>query len=1018
MKHDHTDLPRLPAALVCALCLLSAADLAAEEGNSAFEIKLTNRAPGLLHRDEALTLEVTCTSTEAVAEATVQYVSRRLLRGDTIYEGPIGGPYKTRSPNYETRTALDRRQAVALQPMNGNVYRGELRIPLESHPYGLCYMKVSVLDAEGDALAAKDFEYAVVVDLPLVQPGNIIGFDNWGGAGNYGQLPGPTERDRYLTDYGFGWVNFKIWWNYVRADSGEFQHLESLDAWVDATLAQKARIIMNPVFQGVPDDPDDPEYILREYRKLVETFMKRYGERVVVWDVFNEADCQRWIQQDDRDVKMIRIVRELRDRHCPKTKVIISGQGTTTLNWAKSLLQRGAGEDLDGIAWHPYRNMPPDVPEADNYVGSRSGTCTLLSSVADLHEILESGGVPGDIYINEWNYALNLQPQYDDNDQANFMVRATILAWTTGYVKTLCCHAFGNGRLGPPAYPNMAAHMIDTRYVRRCNAGSADVFALVFEKSDGRVIVPAWTSTTAKTISVRGLAGRPEVRDLFGNLRDVSYDADRKTVDLLAVSQEPVYITAPMGSVPRAELSDVLHVAAPEKAETGGSVSVAVDLRRLPAGATTLVLQAAAAWNVGPASYDVDRPGRHVFEVGLPAGAETSEHPLVPGGDRDEYPLLVDLRDGAGKTLAVASTIVKAVLPAAVYRARNNIVLASDFKGEGLKGWQVQKSVQGTAEIVTEDGAPALALSKTGFDFPLVVERAVEPLEYAALEFEFMSRHEDQEFRATTGGMRLFFDVEGRLHVGATMIGAYALNEWQRMRVFLSAPDGWCRIWQNGRFLGQFAIPTAEPVVSGIRFYSRQSRAGEGTVALLREVRLVRIDPVDHAPGQPLSWTMCGPFPNHVDGATGKRPFEIGTDFLAPIGGEVNANPYPGVEVAGGAHGTCRFLPFYEVEGFPVNLITVKGLLPPDAQSSVLCYAACYLVSPDEREVPIGIGSDDSYALWINHAFVSSVNAWPLGRGSGGPDEKRTVNLQKGLNTILMKIDQGDGAYNFSLALE
>ena len=977
-----------------------------------WDVKIANEAPGQLHRDEALTFEVTCTSPEPVAEVTLRVVSERLIRGDTIYEGPVGGPYKIRQPNYETRPALNIEERLTLTavPQAENTYRAEFRVPLTLHEYGLCYVTTSLLNESGKELVKKELGYSVLVKLPKDQPGNIAGFDNWGAPGNYGHMPDRNYANRFLTDHGLRWVNLKVWWNYLRTGPGEYQenYLKCIDAWVDAAVRQQAKIIMNPVFlpEGV-DNPNDPNAALREYAHFTESLMKRYGDRLTAWDVFNEADCQSWIQKGNRDVDMIRVSRELRDRHCPHVKIVISGQSTTTHNWARHLMEFGAGRDLDGLAWHPYRNLGPEGLEADNDIGNKEGTATFLRAAEDLHNILKKGGVSGELHLNEWNYALNLQPQLDDNDNANFMTRATILSYTTDYIANLCVHAFGNGRLHPPAFPNLAWHLMDTEYIGQCAVGDPDAYAFAFRKSDGRVIVPAWTSTTAKTVRLTGLVGEPEVRDLYGNRINVSYDAADKALDLLKVAQEPVYVTAPKGSVPKLKISDVVKIDVPAIVRTGTTVSVTVAVGSLSGPRAALAVQVPEKWRVSPATVDLSGSRTHTFKVTVPADAE-------PKG----YPILADLRDSAGTSVALVGEMTAVRLATSTYRKQYGIVFASDFARSGPTAWQVQKSAQGEVKVVTRDGRPALLFAKAGFDFPLVIEHAIEPTTYGAFEFECQIVNDGQEFRATAGSVRLLFDPKGVIRLGNTKIGSYTVGRWQKMRLFFSVPDGWCRVWQGRELLGQFPTPVGEDV-SSLRFLSKQSRAGRGTDALLRAVRLTRIVPQQYESCQTLRWSICGPFPNRIDPETGKRPFEIDKDWLAPIGGKAGAIPYPGLEVPDGQGNTRRFLPFVGVnkaDNHLCDFMTIEELLPPDGRGNVTCYAVAYIVSDRDRDLGVGIGSDDSYALWINNELHSRVNAWPLGRGTRGASVPGApAKLRKGLNVVLIEVDQGDGAFRFAV---
>ena len=234
------------ASLVVIFCTGRAAVAA---GQASRKIKPLNEALSQLHRGDELRLEVTCTAAEPVEQVTLQVISERVIRGDTVYVGPIGAYTRVDAQNTETRPALDVKEVLALRPVPevANTYRAELGIPLASHEYGLCYMTMSLLDTDGQELVKKEQAYSVIVELPLDQPGSIAGIDNWGLIGSYGTPPGLRSKTDFLTKEGLGWVNFKVDWPRIRGESGGYRHLEAIDEWVDAAVRHKARIIMTPL---------------------------------------------------------------------------------------------------------------------------------------------------------------------------------------------------------------------------------------------------------------------------------------------------------------------------------------------------------------------------------------------------------------------------------------------------------------------------------------------------------------------------------------------------------------------------------------------------------------------------------------------------------------------------------------------------------------------------------------------------------------------------------------------------
>ncbi|MBU1881989.1 DUF5110 domain-containing protein, partial [bacterium] len=78
-------------------------------------------------------------------------------------------------------------------------------------------------------------------------------------------------------------------------------------------------------------------------------------------------------------------------------------------------------------------------------------------------------------------------------------------------------------------------------------------------------------------------------------------------------------------------------------------------------------------------------------------------------------------------------------------------------------------------------------------------------------------------------------------------------------------------------------------------------------------------------------------------------------------------------------------------------------------------YALAYIDSPDERDAVLSIGSDDGVVAWVNG---TELHRNPVGRGYAPGQDKVSVHLKKGNNTLLLKINQGWGGWAFSCSIE
>jgi hypothetical protein len=177
-----------------------------------------------------------------------------------------------------------------------------------------------------------------------------------------------------------------------------------------------------------------------------------------------------------------------------------------------------------------------------------------------------------------------------------------------------------------------------------------------------------------------------------------------------------------------------------------------------------------------------------------------------------------------------------------------------------------------------------------------------------------------------------------------------------------------------------------------------------------------------------LNWLICGPFPN--PGGRPYYPTEVAMknqkgyeeDFLINNLGEINVEPVPNISVETAFPETpenywhiskdekikCEWLP----RSSPDSTFSLRPEF--SVQENIAAYAACYIEAPDSRKIKIKIGSDDGYKLWMNHKLIGQLCTF---RGVVQDSEEYTVELEKGMNLVLIKIIQDTGGFGFCLRL-
>ena len=1024
-----------------AMLMLMLTGIAKVTGGEIFDARLLN--PGLpygnpvamLHDGEVCQVEVCAAGSSAWGaplkgerKVTVRYESQQILAGRMDY-GQMGNQTAV-SHNLKLAKVFAGEQSIVLKSMPNGTLAGTFVIEPKPFRYGLFALTVQVLDANGQELAKKNLEYSAVMSLPLEKPGNIAGFDAynwsycWGDPNSAFPKPSIAEK-RVLAEHGFSWAHFLGHWDIVHTAPGQINRLEILDLWVDAAKQQNANIVFmladgahaytGKPPTGIPELSNTAaHWDMNLYRKWAETIISRYKDKITVWDVWNEPDSKEFAQAEDRDLQALKIVHELKEKYCPQTKVILSPHTHNGLNYLKRLLNKGAAKYLDGIGVHPYRGLAPEMPEPDAYTGNTSGLATFLDEMVETHKLLMDYHVePADIYITEKNYNLNYLNQYNELDQANFMIRMQIMARTLDYIKMFINHAPRNGRLLLSAYPNMVTHLTDVSFKNKLAIDDPEVYGFVFEKRDQRVVIPLWSVKGEKVVEVSGLQGEPVVTDMYGNSIPVSYDREDGRVKFLHLSPSPVYLLAPKGSQPKVAITHPVEITAPGKVEKGTNFKLTVNVHELADKTATLAVQTMPGWQTMPVSDTrINATGKYDITVTVPATAGTGD-----------YPVIVSLTAADRRTLAIESTDVSVVLPVSGYRQKYGFLIASDFSGEGLSGWTMQKS-QTVIELAKDNGESVVRLTQKGIDHPGVLEQHTPAIPYGMLSFDIKRSNQQQFFTVQLGKLKLTFDKDQRLGYNertgtfAPITGSVT-GTWQTVRVMFDAPDGWFRLWLDEKFCGQFPLPEKCDGLADLRFMTGTLLTSEPATFLLKNIRLTKIETVTMEKDKPvLRWSLCGPFPNRIDPGTMKRPFELDTDYLQSLGGEANLSAAPGNGVKDQGGKLLLFSPFEApnaaFQGIPmVDFFKVKDLGLHQDQGDILCYGMAYLVSPAEREVTISLSSDDGYTLWVNHKLIGKFNSWPYGHSVGQSIQKYTVKLRQGLNVFLIKVDQGSGGYGF-----
>ncbi len=157
---------------------------------------------------------------------------------------------------------------------------------------------------------------------------------------------------------------------------------------------------------------------------------------------------------------------------------------------------------------------------------------------------------------------------------------------------------------------------------------------------------------------------------------------------------------------------------------------------------------------------------------------------------------------------------------------------------------------------------------------------------------------------------------------------------------------------------------------------------------------------------------MIGPFPNplpegvenyfHLDATC----LGFAKDYLKSAGGEKNAAPYIGQKVK---YDNGKELTWKKVHSKP-DIVDLRKVFTPNEK--VVAYAAIWIESDKDVEKLMGIGSNDGMKVWLNGEMLIKVHK---PRIVTIDSEYLKLDLKKGRNLLLIKIEQGFGGWGFVL---
>lgn len=305
-----------------------------------------------------------------------------------------------------------------------------------------------------------------------------------------------------LAAAGFKYVRYDLAWARVERERGVYV----FDRY-DSLMTSLGRHGIRPLFildygnklYG-EDSPRSPEQ-RKAFVNYVLASMRRYANKGVIWELWNEPNIRYWQPKPDPDeyATLALEVGEAVRREFPNEWLMGPALSKTDWPYLEAVFKRGVLKYFDAVSIHPYRHKDPE---------------TVLEDWQRLRQMIDQYAPEGRtvrMVSGEWGYSLAYKEQ-TPKKQAQYAVRQYLVNLMCGVPLTIWYdwkddgpdrgaveHNFGlvSDDLRPKqsyeAVQNLSRALDGFAYVSRVDFGSAEDFGLIFKNGTRRKLV-AWTT--------------------------------------------------------------------------------------------------------------------------------------------------------------------------------------------------------------------------------------------------------------------------------------------------------------------------------------------------------------------------------------------------------------------------------------------------------------------------------------------------------------------------------------------
>ena len=274
---------------------------------------------------------------------------------------------------------------------------------------------------------------------PLAEPSPDSASTGFFGAQtHFGQFrSGIDELLGLVKNAGIGWIRDEVYWSQVEKEKGIFEFPPAYDQYLKAAQELGIRVLLildfgNVLYTGSEKGGPAAEPARLAFARYCAAVVKRYRLLGVQhYEIWNEPNASMFWRPQPNPEDYAALL-ETAYRACkeadPGSTVLGCSTAGTDLDFVGGVFAAGGGRLMDAVSFHPY--CQPTAPEKK-----------LWTDISRLKAI--AAGKP--LWITEFGYPTHTGPGgVDEETQANYFVRAFLLARASGSVERMFWYDFQN----------------------------------------------------------------------------------------------------------------------------------------------------------------------------------------------------------------------------------------------------------------------------------------------------------------------------------------------------------------------------------------------------------------------------------------------------------------------------------------------------------------------------------------------------------------------------------------------